>query len=119
MLVPKSNKLIGKISCLKLISSEEIIGRIIDEDDNYIQLTRPLIFIMGQNIHNPSQAEVSFAPWMVGAPRDNSVKLNNNTIICKCEAGFDVIKAYKEATGDISNNIKNEPVNKIVARGRH
>jgi hypothetical protein len=114
MLVVKPTESIDKVICAKLVTGEEIVGRTISFQENFVEINRPLIFIMGQNPDVPGQAEVSFAPWMVGISKDATVSLDLKHVVFITPASKDVSDAYTMATGRIPSKIDGVETPQIV-----
>jgi hypothetical protein len=58
----------GDTVTLKLISGEEVVGRIGDSTDGQIVLTKPMTFIMGPQ-------GLGMVPYMFSAPQDAKIKI--------------------------------------------
>ena len=99
-------KLEGFIVAIKLISGEEIIGRVVNEQPNLLMISQPLSFIMHPNPKSPNQAMVSFAPWMIGIRDNQIVSLSLDKILFVAEARGDASDQYRQAIGDFDS----EPV---------
>lgn len=79
------------VATLKLTSSEEIIGRIVDFSDTYISIKKPMTFMMGPQ-------GLGLVPFMFSAPEDVIVQIPNSMIVCKTKTADIVSKQYVQQT---------------------
>ncbi len=66
-----------KIVLFKLINGEELIGKVVEEDDNTYTLAKPRV-MMVQPAGN-GQMQVGMIPWLVGTP-DGDCKVYKDKI---------------------------------------
>lgn len=111
MLVEKSKFNPGDIVAMKLVSGEEIIGRLVEYNADFIKITNPVLMILemvedevqnpvtGQ-IHKNQQAMVAFAPFMLGMPDNEPLKIGFTKYITVCKAREDAANQYKSALGN-------------------
>ena len=96
-----------KISIIKFNSGEEIVCKTHGfTEDKKIIVSYGLTFVMGFNPEKPTQGEVSFSPWLVGAPLDqkNNVNISSTVTIT---VPSDVVKERYETAIGIATGIKN------------
>lgn len=89
--VPYKN---GDAVTVKLSSSEEIIARLVNENDDVITIEKPVILIQ-------SGQGVGMMPWMMSAD-DGKISLNKRNVVAVCKTNSDVAKAYTENTSSIA-----------------
>ena len=93
--------LMRKVVSVKLLSGEELIGRLNEFDDNTFTITRPLMLVMGAGKNN--QAEVAFVPWILGVEPTTPIKFPYDKILYLGTSGRDASTKYQESTGDYDN----------------
>lgn len=110
MLVEKANFGPGDIVAVKLVSGEEIIGRLNEYSADYIKIVNPVLMILemvedevqhpvtGQ-VHKNQQAMVAFAPFMLGMPDNEPIKIGSAKYITIVKAREDAANQYKSALG--------------------
>lgn len=100
MLVEKKS-LTGKVGILKLVTGEEIIARI--PEDNYptgaVKVKNPLAMVMMPS-DDGNQGMVAFAPWMLGVDEDTEIAIEPSKIIALASARVDAASQYSQAVGE-------------------
>lgn len=81
----------GDTVTLKLISGEEVVGRIGDPTDGQIVLTKPMTFIMGPQ-------GLGMVPYMFSAPQDAKIKLKDSAVVAIVKTDEQVNKQYLQQT---------------------
>jgi hypothetical protein len=88
----------GDTVSLKLISGEEVVGRIGDPNDaanGTIILTKPMTFIMGPQ-------GLGMVPYMFSAPQDAKIKIKESAIVAILKTDDQVNKQYIAQTTGLS-----------------
>lgn len=81
----------GDTVSVKLISGEEVVGRIGDPNDGAIILTKPMTFIMGPQ-------GLGMVPYMFSAPQDAKIKIKDSAIVAIVKTDEQVNKQYLQQT---------------------
>jgi hypothetical protein len=85
----------GDTVSLKLISGEEVVGRIGEPTDGEITLTKPMTFIMGPQ-------GLGMVPYMFSAPQDAKIKIKESAIVAILKTDDQVNKQYIAQTTGLS-----------------
>ncbi|RYD63764.1 MAG: hypothetical protein EOP83_11365 [Verrucomicrobiaceae bacterium] len=100
LIQPKSVLAPNDIAALKLISSEEVVGRVVSVDENQIVLSRPVIAQM--QMVGPNDARLGFAPMLaIGDELANYTFEFSKLIFSPSKARKDIADAYTTATSGI------------------
>lgn len=94
----------GDIVALRLVSGEEIVGKIGEVEGHSIQLFKPLVLGMQQQQNSQTgQVEIgmAFAPFMLALADDDSVIISAENIITRIKAREEVRNSYIKSTSDI------------------
>jgi hypothetical protein len=89
----------GEVYTFKLVSGEEVIGKVIEQYDEFVVLSEPLSVA-------PNPQGMGLMPAMFTAERDKSVPLNTNTITMYCVTADPIRIKYIEATTGITTASK-------------
>jgi hypothetical protein len=81
----------GDTVSVKLISGEEVIGRIGEPTDGLIVLTKPMTFIMGPQ-------GLGMAPYMFSAPPDAKIKIKESAVVAILKTDDKISKQYIHQT---------------------
>ena len=81
----------GDTVSVKLISGEEVVGRIGDSNDGATILTKPMTFIMGPQ-------GLGMVPYMFSAPQDAKIKIKDSAIVAIVKTDEQVNKQYLQQT---------------------
>lgn len=95
MLVEKKKEQ-SSIVAIKLTTGEEIIAKVVSDDDGLLVVNRPLSMVMAENPDNPTQTRVMFTPWMIAADKDN-VSIRNTHVVAVTPARTDAAEQYEQA----------------------
>lgn len=121
MLKPNMN---GVISTLKFVSGEEIIAKVLNEDDKKITLVNPLLMVMVDG--GEYQGYVTFTPWLLAASDDQQIDITKDKIIVCIKASADAEAQYKNATNEVDvekavAGVKSAAAtpNRVATKGRH
>lgn len=68
----------SQIKLYKLATGEEIVGRFVEEEDEFVVLSKIRVMIM-QPVGNV-QVQIGMVPWTVGSP-DGNIKVYRTTIV--------------------------------------
>jgi hypothetical protein len=110
MLIEKSNFNPGDIVAIKLMSGEEVIARLTEYTNDYVRVTNPVLMILEMvddevrhpvtgEVHKNQQALVAFAPFMLGLPDNETVRIGTAKYITIVKARDDAASQYKNAIG--------------------
>lgn len=83
----------GDVVSIKLVTSEEILGRFETITDTEIHIKKPCTLAMGQQ-------GMGIIPWMMTTQPDIT-KLNKSTVVAYAPTDKEIAKAYVEATSSI------------------
>ena len=67
-----------EVRLYKLANGEEIVGRLIEEDDTHVVLTK--VRSMAVQPVGPGQMQVAMIPWTVGTP-DSNIRISRAHIL--------------------------------------
>jgi len=84
----------GDIVCCKLVSGEEIIGRLEHENLDFIEISKPLAATLGQN-------GIGMVPWLFLGGKD-VVKIKLAHILAMVECKKDAADMYRTSTTGIA-----------------
>lgn len=82
---------INEIYTLKLNSSEELVVKVVDQFDGYIEITNPIAAVL-------TPQGLQLMPCMFSSNMDKNVRLNKNSIAMVAEPRDDIRSKYLEAT---------------------
>lgn len=84
----------GDIVCCKLISGEEIIGRLEHESTDFIEIHKPLAATLSQN-------GIGMVPWLFLGGKE-VIKIKQNHILAMVECKKDAAEMYRSSTTGIA-----------------
>lgn len=84
-----------KIYIFKMVSGEEIVAKVVDSNDQYIQVSNAIMMA-------PTQHGLQMIPAMMSANQEKSVYIHHTGITIIGEVRDDVETAYIQATTGIS-----------------
>ena len=85
----------GDTVSLKLISGEEVVGRIGEPTQDVVILTKPMTFIMGPQ-------GLGMVPYMFSAPQDAKIKIKESAIVAIVKTDDQINKQYIHQTTSLS-----------------
>ena len=85
----------GDTVSLKLISGEEVVGRIGEPTQDVVTLTKPMTFIMGPQ-------GLGMVPYMFSAPQDAKIKIKDSAIVAIVKTDDQVNKQYLQQTTNLT-----------------
>jgi hypothetical protein len=85
----------GDTVSLKLISGEEVVGRVGDPTQDVVVLTKPMTFIMGPQ-------GLGMVPYMFSAPQDAKIKIKESAIVAIVKTDDQINKQYIQQTTSLS-----------------
>lgn len=85
----------GDTVTLKLISGEEVVGRLGEPTQDVVTLTKPMTFIMGPQ-------GLGMVPYMFSAPQDAKIKIKESAIVTIVKTDEQVNKQYIQQTTGLS-----------------
>jgi len=94
MLLEKNTIAEGDVITIKLISGEEVIGKYIKDDEQFLTLEKPLMLAM-------SQKGVGMAPVLVTVNPDTRLKFNRQSIMITAHSDNEIAKQYMYQTTGI------------------
>jgi len=65
---------IGEVVTVKLITSEEIVGKLKGETDSHYEIERPLALVMGQG-------GLGLQPWLFTVDADKAIKISKDKVL--------------------------------------
>lgn len=77
----------GDTVTLKLITGEEVVGRINDAVEGFVVLTKPMTFIMGPQ-------GLGMVPYMFSAPLDVKIKIKETAVVAITKTEENINKQY-------------------------
>lgn len=84
----------GEVITLKLTSGEEIVAKLVAENDFYYKLSKPMVIGMGQ--HGPG-----LMPYLFTVDPDKEIKLQKHTITVAEASDEKFAKQFLEQTSGI------------------
>lgn len=102
MLISKNAPAVGDVTVLRLTSGEEVVGKVVETNLGAITITKPVVLIaqmvqMGPG--QPPQAQLQFAPFMVGAEEADSFSFAKDRLtVAPLKARQDIASNYLQAT---------------------
>ncbi len=85
----------GDTVSAKLISGEEVVGRIGELAQDVVILTKPMTFIMGPQ-------GLGMVPYMFSAPQDAKIKIKESAIVAIVKTDDQVNKQYLQQTTSLA-----------------
>lgn len=82
---------VGEIVTLKIVTGEELIGKLTEVGDDYYMIHRPLVLVM-------SQQGLGLQQWTFTANVDKAFKINKDKIIMIAETVKEMSNQYIEGT---------------------
>lgn len=82
---------VGEIVTLKIVTGEELIGKLTEIGDDYYMIHRPLVLVM-------SPQGLGLQQWTFTANVDKAFKINKDKIIMIAETVKDMSNQYIEGT---------------------
>lgn len=81
----------GEVVTLKIVTGEELIGKLTDITDEYYMIHRPLVLVM-------SQQGLGLQQWTFTASVDKAFKINKDKVIMIAETVKEMQTQYIEGT---------------------
>ena len=85
---------IGDTVSLKLLSGEEVIGRLDDEKNDMYKMHKPMMLVQTQD-------GLGLAPFMFSASPDTPVSIKQSAVSCVIKSDEGVAKSYTQQTAGI------------------
>lgn len=102
MLIKKQGWELNDICSIKMITAEEIIGKITDKSDGTITVSKPLV-LQVQVDQRTGQAGMTLIPtFVMGVGVDAKVTLKDAHIICVTLADDEIAQGYLRQTSSIA-----------------
>lgn len=100
MLINKDNPKLNDVVSIRLVSGDEIVGRLLDSaGNNDVRLSRPIAAVM-----QPAGRDLglAFAPFMATASDIADVTFPASAVLCRpVKTRDDIAKGYTQATSPI------------------
>ena len=99
----------------KLISGEEIVGKVVDISETKIKINKPMCLSLSMvETNNINHPVVMPTPWSLGIDEDDIVEINKSSFIFLTRARKEVASMYLKLTSNLiiptGNNIDNNIV---------
>lgn len=94
---------INEINTIKLVSGEEIIGKVNSIEENILEITKPLVIMM-------SPQGLAFGTFCPTLDNKNSLKINAQAVMTGGQTKAEVINEYTKAT----SSIKTPPKSSLI-----
>jgi hypothetical protein len=85
----------GEVVTLKLISGEEIVGKLVEETDKELKLSKPMQLSM-------SQQGVGMIPFLFTVDPDKELKISKSSVIVICSTEKQFANQYLQGTTGIA-----------------
>jgi len=89
------------VKVLKLITGEEVIARVTEEENNLISLVKPMILKMLASNTTTGQVGFALMPWMQAA-KNEKVTISTEHILTEDEASEQTEKNYLQLVTGLS-----------------
>jgi hypothetical protein len=76
---------------IRTTAGEEIVGRFVEEDANYVKITKPLAL-------QATQQGIGLGPWVFTVDPVSTIKLNKSAIVFVHKTAKDMASQYVQAT---------------------
>lgn len=98
MLNLKPSYVANDVITLKLVTGEEIIGKLIEDRPETFKLTRPLVFTV-----NPQNGQAMLIPWLMSVdPKDSTpIDIYKNNVVMITKTVKQISDNYLQATSGI------------------
>lgn len=98
MLNLKPSYVANDVVTLKLVTGEEIIGKLIEDKSDALKLTRPLVFTV-----NPQNGQAMLIPWLMSVdPKDTTpIDVYKNNVVMVTKTVKQISDNYLQATSGI------------------
>lgn len=85
---------VGEVVTLKIVTGEELLGKLMEITDTYYAIQRPLVLVMSQN-------GLGLQQWSFTANMDKAFKINKDKVIMIAETMKEMQTQYLEGTTGI------------------
>jgi hypothetical protein len=92
----------GDVICLKLISNEEIVAKLVEQDANTVTVTKPLLVNISVDVRTGKPGLQMYPFFMLGAEGDEKLPLRRDHIIAMVASREDVKAGYIHNTTGIA-----------------
>lgn len=104
MLAPNTETNENKVLTMKMSSGEEVIARVVSEDNNKFFIKNPLMPVMLPSEDNSSQGMVAFVPWIISVERNKVISINKSNVLVYTVTSDDASKQYSIAMNENINS---------------
>lgn len=84
-----------EIKLIRLTSGEEVIAEIVEEKTSSIKFKKPLV------LYAAEENQIGFMPYIPYTKADEGLTIKNRHVLFTVDPIEDIIRQYKELTGDI------------------
>jgi hypothetical protein len=100
MLIKNNELKKNDIFAAKLVSGEEIVGRIVEIDHKTVKLTKPLaISLMAHPQHR--EPVVAPVPWTLATDDNDVLEINRDHFLFITKARAEILNSYMQATSSL------------------
>ena len=85
----------GDTVTVKLSSSEEIIGRLVNDDDKQLHLSKPMTAIVHEN-------GMGLMPYIMTVSQDTTIKLNKQLVLAVEKTAKPIAEEYQRNTSSLA-----------------
>jgi hypothetical protein len=97
MLIEKKELSVNDVAVIRLVTGEELVGKVVAASASDITITKPVILQM--QMINPKEAGIGFAPFMVGAEEAGRYTFpHDKLVLLPMKARQDIAINYLKAT---------------------
>lgn len=86
---------VGEVVTLKLVTSEELVGKLVEETDAYFVIERPLTLVM-------SAQGLGLQPWLFTVDANKPAKINKDKVLVVAATLKEMADNYLSGTSGIA-----------------
>ena len=86
---------VGEVITLKLVTSEELVGKLVEETDAYFVIERPLTLVM-------SAQGLGLQPWLFTVDANKPAKINKDKVLVVAATLKEMADNYLSGTSGIA-----------------
>jgi hypothetical protein len=105
----------GDIITIKLMSGDEVIGRVLEDTTMHLTISRPLSMVMVNDPRNVSTAMIAFAPFILGADSETPVPIRWDSVVAAVKASAEAARQYQSKMPDGAVVLPPEQSKKFLA----
>lgn len=94
---------VNDVVALKMTAGEEYIGKLVEENDSYFIISKPIMIGMQQNPQNPRDIAVGFVPVpvVIGAEMFPTVSIVKHNVTIIAKARSEIVDAWTANTSSL------------------